>query len=744
VEAKLGEGGMGVVYRAVQADGRPVALKFLIGQEDLTENAIARFKREMQVLMELSHPNVIRVYDAGDSDGKLFYAMEMLEAHDLADVLKQSGPFAPTPLASVLAQVLDALAYIHARRLVHRDIKPANIMLERGGRAVLMDFGLVRKVGGTMLTAEGKLLGTPRYFPPECIRGGEGTPAGDVWSLGVSAYELLTGERPFVGENLQQLAMSICRDEPAPLAAKRPDAPAPLVRVIHRMLEKDPAHRYGTAEEALAALKEAVEPQVVERSTELSRELLAGIGEPTRRPEPRSRPSVKARRPRITSITPAASAPPAPSRLAPAALAVALVACVAAAIVIHRRAVPATPATVGPPLDRVDASYDAPERLVVRFTTAAPSRWSVDGGGISVGSDDVTTTQHRIEVPADVMDPPRKLLVMAQGQTLEVDPPRSPAQRVHALDRTLASLHADEKATDDLWERMRKQIPRWVISPGLHAGGEGGLPPGYGASPEVAQTEIRAHPDIGNALDGYLRGLRGNAAVKQDLDAVLALSPALLADEHVPRKLRDDLLGTLFRLEVVDALAEYIGRPPPFGILDRVRQSFSLEAADLGWCDLPARTLALGPDQELIYTPPAGSNGVTIHDPKDNFMNFNGVAASTIAVLEPSLAGWSAADTVTLKATHGAGPAGRTLTLWIYGLSAQLYVWVVPDGYQHGLPVRLRAAQHGLTHLTRLDVRLRGPLAEPSAWTLANRRYFAMGARLYYGVVAAAAQPMVR
>lgn len=257
LQEELGRGGMGVVFRAYHnALCRTVAVKFLIqpaGVEGRPD--AARFKREMEVLISLEHPNIVRVLDAGIHKGRLYYAMELLEAQDLGRILDTAERLRWEEATRVIDQLLAALNYIHARNLVHRDVKPANVMIEWSGRVVLMDFGAVRKLDVISLAQGLRVVGTVNFVAPEILNGKQATASTDLWSLGVTAYRMLSGLMPFQGSAIGHILAAITGQEPARLADVVPDLPPELAPFIHRFLEKDPDRRWRSAAEARSALR---------------------------------------------------------------------------------------------------------------------------------------------------------------------------------------------------------------------------------------------------------------------------------------------------------------------------------------------------------------------------------------------------------------------------------------------------------------------------------------------------------
>ncbi|HVG64874.1 MAG TPA: serine/threonine-protein kinase, partial [Actinomycetota bacterium] len=228
IQALLGRGGMGVVYLAEQlGPHRPVALKLLLDPATASQAFRERFLRESELAAAIDHPNVLPVYDAGETDGVLWIAMRHVDGIDLAALLQRDGPLAPEQALAICGQVAGALDAAHTQGLVHRDVKPANILLgvEDGavGHAYLADFGLTKRVGGARgLTASGQVLGTIDYVAPEQVEGGQVDGLADQYSLGCVLFECLTGTVPFQRDSELAVLWAHVHDPPPRVRDHRP------------------------------------------------------------------------------------------------------------------------------------------------------------------------------------------------------------------------------------------------------------------------------------------------------------------------------------------------------------------------------------------------------------------------------------------------------------------------------------------------------------------------------------------
>jgi eukaryotic-like serine/threonine-protein kinase len=256
LRAFLAAGGMGAVWAAEDAVlGRRVAVKLL--GEWLAGDPVAaeRLRREARAAARLVHPNVARVLDLGEEEGRPYLVMELLEGESLAARIARSGPLAPAEAAGIAAAVADALHAAHRAGVVHRDVKPGNVFLTAGRDVKVLDFGIAAAAWEGSLTG-GELIGTAAYLAPERALGRAATPAADVYALGVVLYEMLSGRPPFSGEVGLALASAHIHARPLPLRQAAPWVPAPLAAACERALAKDPTERPPSAA-ALADLLRA-------------------------------------------------------------------------------------------------------------------------------------------------------------------------------------------------------------------------------------------------------------------------------------------------------------------------------------------------------------------------------------------------------------------------------------------------------------------------------------------------------
>ncbi len=255
----LGRGGMGDVYKAEDIKlNRTVALKFL--PTDLTgdDEAQQRFIHEARTASALDHPNIGTIYEINEEDGHTFIAMAYYEGDTLKDKIDSNKTGLDIEeCLDIASQIADGLSRAHSKEIIHRDIKPANILMTEEGQVKIIDFGLAKLKGHTMLTKTGTTLGTVAYMSPEQTRGEVVDHRSDIWSLGVMIYEMLAGEQPFKGDYDQAIIYSIMNEEPEFITKIRSEVPVEIERILIKALEKNPEKRYQSVKEMLEALKDA-------------------------------------------------------------------------------------------------------------------------------------------------------------------------------------------------------------------------------------------------------------------------------------------------------------------------------------------------------------------------------------------------------------------------------------------------------------------------------------------------------
>ncbi len=249
----LGEGGMGAVYKARDVElNRMVALKVIRPDLATNQSIIDRFKQELLLATQVTHKNVIRIYDLSEADGMKFITMEYVEGEDLRGLMQKKGKLAPEEAVEIMQQTCRALEAAHSAGIIHRDLKPQNIMLGKDDHVFVSDFGLAKslgEVGG--MTQSGDMLGTPRYMAPEQVDAKHVDARTDIYALGLIFYEMLTGDVPFTAETTLQLMYKRAHETPPAPKTIAPNIPDWLNNIIMTCLERDPANRYQSAQEIL-------------------------------------------------------------------------------------------------------------------------------------------------------------------------------------------------------------------------------------------------------------------------------------------------------------------------------------------------------------------------------------------------------------------------------------------------------------------------------------------------------------
>ncbi len=262
----IGEGAMGKVYRALDPVlGRHVAIKLMSASIANDAHLRDRFLREARAAANLQHPNIITIYDFGETEGHPFIAMEFIEGTDLAHLIETREPLSLDSKVQLVVGLLGGLAYAHTKGVIHRDIKPANIRVTPDGRVKIMDFGIAH-LQGSEITHSGAVLGTPDYMAPEQVRGLPVTAATDIFAAGAVFYELLTFEKPFTGETLHAVLFKVVTENPRPIRDINPSLPEHLQRIVDTALHKEPGQRYPTAD-AMAADLSTVRPSLTNLET---------------------------------------------------------------------------------------------------------------------------------------------------------------------------------------------------------------------------------------------------------------------------------------------------------------------------------------------------------------------------------------------------------------------------------------------------------------------------------------------
>ncbi len=253
---ELGKGGMGTVYRALDLKlDEEVAIKVIRPEIASDPNTVIRFGHELKLARRISHRNIGRLYELMESRGHHFITMEYIPGEDLRRLVKKTKPLPVDQAVTIAAQICEGLCEAHRLGIVHRDLKPGNILIDREGRARILDFGIARSVDTEGMTRLGMTVGTPEYMSPEQVDGRETDDRADIYSLGILLYEMLTGKRPFEGKNAFAIGYKHLMVPPRDPVQLNPDIPPDLGRFILKCLQKEKSERYQGAAEALTELK---------------------------------------------------------------------------------------------------------------------------------------------------------------------------------------------------------------------------------------------------------------------------------------------------------------------------------------------------------------------------------------------------------------------------------------------------------------------------------------------------------
>ncbi|HZL86214.1 MAG TPA: protein kinase [Candidatus Krumholzibacteria bacterium] len=251
----LGRGGMGAVYRVHDRElERDVSLKLISSEMDENPLVQESFKREIQLSSIVTHRNVLRVYDLGESEGVKFLTMQYVDGEDLAHLLRREGPLPVDRAVGIFLQICEGVAAAHEQGVLHRDLKPQNVMVDQAGHAYVTDFGLARSSHQSSLAASGAVMGTPDYMSPEQVRGQQVDSRTDIYALGVMFFQMLIGKLPFQGASSYEVMMQRVQHEAPSVRALNPEVPERFAKLVQKCLSMNPEDRYRSVQEVVADL----------------------------------------------------------------------------------------------------------------------------------------------------------------------------------------------------------------------------------------------------------------------------------------------------------------------------------------------------------------------------------------------------------------------------------------------------------------------------------------------------------
>lgn len=264
----IGEGGMANVYLANDTIlDRKVAIKVLRGDLSNDEKFIRRFQREALSVSNLSHPNIVEVYDVGEEDGQYYIVMEYIEGKTLKQLLKKRETLSLPEVIDIMLQLTDGLAHAHESYIIHRDIKPQNIMILDNGLVKITDFGIAMALNATQLTQTNSVMGSVHYLPPEQANGKSATVKSDIYSLGILMYELITGSVPFKGDNAVEIALKHMKEKIPSIRKQNPTIPQSVENIVIKATAKNPRNRYDSVKEMHDDLEICMEKENAKKVT---------------------------------------------------------------------------------------------------------------------------------------------------------------------------------------------------------------------------------------------------------------------------------------------------------------------------------------------------------------------------------------------------------------------------------------------------------------------------------------------